>query len=58
MKNASAFEPERNPGIGEATNKSRDWISEKTINSIEDIGHVLLNAVIPNLLSGSEICRI
>jgi len=26
MKNASAFEPERSPGIGEATKKSRDWI--------------------------------
>jgi len=25
MKNASAFEPERSPGIGEAAKKSRDW---------------------------------
>ena len=25
MKNASAFEPERSPGIGKAAKKSRDW---------------------------------
>jgi len=51
MKNATAFDPERNPGISEATKNPEARNEEKATNSIEGIGHGLLNEETSKLLS-------
>jgi len=58
MKNATAFDPERNPGISEATKNPEARNEEKATNSIEGIGHGLLNAETQKLLSGSEFIKL
>jgi hypothetical protein len=58
MKNTSAFEPERSPGVSETPNiiPSRDF--GKDANVIEGIGEGFPITAIPNQVSEFEICRI
>ena len=58
MKNATAFDPERNPGISEANKNPEARNEEKATNSIDGIRHGLLIAETPKLLSGSEVYQI
>jgi hypothetical protein len=57
-ENASAFDPERSPGVSEATINPETRNNEKAANSIEGIGHGLVDKETPKLLSGSEIYQI
>ena len=57
-ENASAFDPERSPGVSEATKNPEARNNEKAENSIKGIGHGLVYKEIPKLISGSEIYRI
>jgi len=58
VKNATAFEPERSPGISEKIKNPEARNEEKATNSIEGIGYSLLNAETSKILSGSENYRI
>jgi len=58
VKNVTAFEPERSPGIGEANKNPEARNEETATNSIEGIGHGLLYGETLKLLSGSEVYQI